>query len=74
VKLNLNVGSVDRIIRFVLGVGLVAVALAGSVAAPLVYLVWLVAAIALVTVAVGFCPLYALFGISTAGKRTATGR
>ncbi len=73
-KLSVNVGSVDRIIRLVLGVGLVAIALAGAVAAPLVYLVWLVAAIALVTGAVGFCPLYSLFGISTAGKRAATGR
>jgi Inner membrane protein YgaP-like, transmembrane domain len=74
VKLAVNVGTVDRIIRFALGVALVAVALAGSVAAPLVYVVWIVAAIALVTGAVGFCPLYSLFGFSTAGKRAATGR
>jgi len=57
-----------------LGIGLVVVALAGSLAAPLLVVVWLVAAIALVTGAVGFCPLYFLLGISTAGNHVAVGR
>ena len=73
-KLQTNVGPIDRIIRVVLGIGLAGIALAGSISAPLVVVVWALAAIALVTGAVGFCPLYHLFGISTAGKRTASSR
>jgi hypothetical protein len=73
-KLPTNVGSIDRLIRTVLGIGLVALALAGSLAAPLVVVVWLAAAIALVTGAIGFCPLYFVLGISTAGNRFTLGR
>ncbi|HEX5149767.1 MAG TPA: DUF2892 domain-containing protein [Candidatus Limnocylindrales bacterium] len=67
----MNVGPIDRVARIVLGIGLVAVALGGSVAGPLLAVVWLVAAIALVTGAIGFCPLYFVLGISTAGNRFA---
>jgi hypothetical protein len=73
-KLPVNVGSVDRIIRIVLGVGLVAVAFGGSLAWPLLGVTWLVAAIMLVTGAIGLCPLYFVLGISTAGNRLAIGR
>jgi hypothetical protein len=58
----------------VLGIGLVTVALGGSVAGPLLAVAWLVAAIALVTGAIGFCPLYFVLGISTADNRFAMGR
>jgi hypothetical protein len=70
-KLPVNVGPIDRIVRIVLGIGLVALALGGSVAGPLVAVVWLVAMIALATGLIGFCPLYFLLGISTAGNRFA---
>ena len=39
--------------------------------APLLAVVWLVGAIALLTGAIGFCPLYFVLGISTAGNRFA---
>jgi len=68
-KFTTNEAPFDRAIRIVLGIGLAALALAGTVSAPLVYGVWIVAAIALVTGIVGFCPLYAIFRIST--KRVA---
>jgi hypothetical protein len=58
----------------VLGIGLVAVALGGIVAGPLLAVVWIVAAIALVTGTIGFCPLYFLLGISTARNRFSVGR
>jgi hypothetical protein len=64
-KFGTNEGTIDRIVRIVLGIALAAVALAGAVSAPLLYAVWVVAAIALVTGVVGFCPLYALFRVST---------
>ena len=73
-KLSVNVGPIDRVVRIVLGIGLVAVALGGSVAGLLLAVVWVVAAIALVTGALGFCPLYFVLGISTAGNRFSIGR
>ena len=73
-KLPQNVGSIDRVVRIMLGIGLVAVALAGAVAGPLSAIAWVVAAIALVTGAIGFCPLYFVLGISTAGNRFSLGR
>lgn len=73
-KLPVNVGSVDRVIRIGLGIGLVALALGASLAGPLLAVVWLVAAIMLVTGAIGFCPLYFVLTISTAGNRFAFGR
>jgi hypothetical protein len=60
-----NESPIDRIIRIALGIGLAGVALAGAATAPLLYVVWVFAALALVTGIVGFCPLYALIRVST---------
>lgn len=73
-KLPVNVGPIDRVVRVVFGIGLLAIALSGAVAAPLLTVVWVVAAIALVTGAIGFCPLYFVLGISTDGNRFSIGR
>ena len=67
-KLEINEAPVDRAVRVVLGIVLAAVAIGGAVSAPLLYVVWLVAAILLVTGIVGFCPLYALLRVSTKSK------
>jgi len=67
-KFEINEAPIDRVIRIVLGIALAAVALGGAVTAPLLYAVWVVAAIALVTGIVGFCPLYALLRVSTKSK------
>jgi hypothetical protein len=64
-KFGSNEGTIDRVIRIVLGIALAAVAIVGAVSAPWLYVVWVVAAIAIVTGVVGFCPLYALFRVST---------
>jgi Inner membrane protein YgaP-like, transmembrane domain len=64
-KLTNNESPIDRIIRIVLGVGLAGLAIAGGVATPLLYVVWLVAAVLVVTGIVGFCPLYAALRVST---------
>ena len=64
-KLTTNESPIERIIRIVLGIGLAGLALAGGVAAPLVYVVWLIAAVLVVTGIVGFCPLYAALRVST---------
>ena len=65
-KLQINESPIDRGIRIVIGLALAAVGFAGVVAAPLVYVTSLVAAVALVTGIVGFCPLYAILRFSTA--------
>ena len=64
-KFRQNESTIDRVIRIVVGIALVAMAATGIVAAPWVYLAWIVGAIALVTGVVGFCPLYAIFRFST---------
>jgi hypothetical protein len=64
-KLGQNESTVDRVIRIVVGIALVAMAATGIVAAPVTYVVWAVAVILLITGVVGFCPLYAIFRLST---------
>jgi hypothetical protein len=66
VKLHINESPIDRAIRIVIGIGLLAAGAAGLVAAPIVYVTTLIAVIALVTGIVGFCPLYAILHLSTA--------
>lgn len=69
-KIQLNEAPIDRVVRVIVGFALLAVAFTGAVVAPWVYAAWLVGAIALVTGIVGFCPLYAVLGVSTkAGAR-----
>lgn len=60
-----NVGSKDRIARLVVGVALLIIGLAVPMATVLQTLVFVVAAIALVTGVVRFCPVNALLGINT---------
>ena len=60
-----NVGGIDRIGRFVIGVVLLIVGLAAPVSAMWQIVALVVAAIALITAVVQFCPLNALLGINT---------
>ena len=64
-----NVGIVDRIIRILAGLILIAVFAFGWVAAPWSYLVLIIGLIALVTGVFGTCALYSLIGLNTIGKR-----
>lgn len=64
-KLPVNVGPLDRMARLAAGVALLAVALLGVVAAPISIVAGAIGIILLATGATGFCPLYALFGVST---------
>jgi hypothetical protein len=55
-----NVGGVDRILRFVVGIVLVALAATGTIGA------WgYIGIVPIVTAALGWCPAYLPFGIST---------
>ena len=59
---------IDRVVRIILGIVLIGVFALNMVAAPWSYLVALIALIALVTGAVGTCPLYSIIGLNTLGK------
>ena len=61
--MQINEGTIDRVIRVV--VALVAGFLALSASGAGATILWIVAAILLVTGVVGFCPLYRVFGINT---------
>lgn len=57
-----NVGSADRIVRIVLGLGLLS--LLFLLEAPMKY-VGLIGLVPLFTASMGWCPLYSLFGMNT---------
>lgn len=62
---KINEGSADRVIRVVLGIVLLALYFMGTVTGTLGWVALVVGVIALATGAVGFCPLYAVLGLST---------
>ncbi|MBN1995959.1 DUF2892 domain-containing protein [candidate division KSB1 bacterium] len=61
--MNKNVGNIDKLLRMIIGIVIVAVGL--------YYKSWLTVLgfIPLVTAVAGWCPLYALFGIVTNRKQ-----
>jgi hypothetical protein len=63
-----NVGMIDRVVRIILGIALIAVFVLNMVAAPWSYLVALIGLVALVTGAIGTCPLYSILGLDTLSK------
>lgn len=64
-----NVGRTDRIARLVVAVLAVAGAVMLGSSGPLAIVLYVVGAIMAVTAAVGFCPLYRIFGFSTCPVR-----
>ncbi|MDZ7829719.1 MAG: DUF2892 domain-containing protein [Halofilum sp. (in: g-proteobacteria)] len=59
-----NVGTADRIIRVVVGLGLLAMTVIGP------QTLWgLIGLIPLISGAVGFCPAYRLLGLSTCSAK-----
>jgi hypothetical protein len=60
-----NMGSLDRIIRAVLGVVLVALSLTGVLTGTIAIIAYILAAVLLVTSLLAFCPLYLPFNFST---------
>ena len=63
-----NVGGIDRILRIVIGLALIAATLTGAIG------VWgWIGVVPLATAAMGFCPLYTVFGFSSCPlKRSGT--
>ncbi|RPI38854.1 MAG: DUF2892 domain-containing protein [Methanoregulaceae archaeon] len=63
-----NVGTIDRVIRIIVGIALLLAFALNMAAAPLSYLVLLIGIILLVTGAAGTCPAYSVLGMNTLGK------
>lgn len=61
-----NIGNVDRIIRVIIGLGLLSLLL---VLNGNVRFLGLLGLIPIITALIGFCPLYTLFGIKTSKKK-----
>lgn len=60
-----NVGGIDRILRIILGLALIAMTLMGMIG------VWgWIGVVPLLTGAIGWCPPYALLGINTCPMKT----
>ena len=59
-----NAGTLDRTLRIVVGLALIALAATGTVG------LWgWIGVVPLLTGAIGNCPLYSVFGINTCGMR-----
>jgi hypothetical protein len=58
--MKLNEGAIDRILRIIVGLGLLSLVFVGP-QTPWGY----VGVVPLLTGVIGFCPLYAVFGLST---------
>lgn len=68
-----NIGTGDRLIRAILGAGLIYYAMSNLPGSD----VWMVpagivGAIVLLTALVGWCPLYKLLGMNSNGRKTGT--
>jgi len=65
-----NMGNLDRGIRVVIAVVVAALIVTGTVSGVLAIVLGVLAAVFLLTSAIGFCPLYAPFGINTCQRKS----
>lgn len=63
-----NLGNIDRAVRVLVGLGLLALGWSGAVAGTPGLVLKIAGFVPLATAAVGFCPLYPLAGLSTRRK------
>lgn len=69
-KIHLNVGNMDRGVRFGLGLFLFIMVFTGLMKGPFAIGLIAVGVIALLTGLFGYCPIYHLMGIDTGRKET----
>ncbi len=60
-----NVGGVERGIRLVIGIALLALAFLHVVTGTMAILAYIVGAVALITGLIRYCPAWTIFGINT---------
>jgi len=66
-----NVGTVDRVVRLVVGAAVLAFGIVGGLASPWNIVAMVVGGVLIGTAAIGWCPPYALLGINTCGNKSA---
>lgn len=67
-----NEGTADRVVRVTVGIGMLALGFTGIVGGTLGTVLAVLGFVPLLTGLAGWCPLYALFGVSTCpAERTA---
>lgn len=64
-----NMGNLDRGIRLAIAAIVAVLIVTGTVSGALAIVLGVLAAVFVLTSAIGFCPLYAPFGISTCPRR-----
>ena len=64
-KLNKNMGTLDRIIRVAIAVVIAVLYFSGNLSGLTATILGILAVIFVITSLVSFCPLYILFGLST---------
>lgn len=67
--MKLNMGGADRIIRALIAVAIAVLYFANVITGTLAIVLLIVGAVFLLTSIIGFCPLYAPFGIRTCPKK-----
>lgn len=60
-----NVGSIDRVLRIIIGLALISMVFIG----PQTPWGW-IGIVPLLTAFIGYCPAYSLFGMNTCGKKS----
>jgi hypothetical protein len=60
-----NVGSIDKIIRFIIAIAAIYVSYQGLVQSPWNYVLYAVAGIMILTGLVGTCPIFSVLGIKS---------
>jgi len=65
-----NMGSVDRLVRAILGVALIAAYFLGWLSGTLAVIGLIVGIVMLATAAMGSCPPYGLLGINTCATKS----
>jgi hypothetical protein len=68
-----NMGTVDRVIRSLIAVGIAVLYFTGRISGTLAIVLGMIAVAFLLSSLVARCPAYAIFGISSCGDRPASG-
>jgi uncharacterized membrane protein len=64
-----NMGSVDRVLRLIIALGIAVLIFTKVLAGTLAIVLGILAVVFVLTSALGFCPLYCPFKLSTRGKK-----
>ncbi len=67
-KLNQNMGTLDRIIRLIIAAVITVLYFTGNLSGVAAIILGMLAVIFVATSLIGFCPLYLPFGLSTRKK------